>query len=213
MAQPALLFASPETAITSRLPKSQRLKIVAQPSKIASSSENITTQTSVIQAKPMPPEQQSVISMPNLGSKQSFDRTSFHAHRRSANTTGYFARPPVESENEPAKPLPPAEQFAGSIILHVVEILLGHRPPRQIQTWVTPIIYDALVRRANLGKQIQGKAPKCLPPRIRRIHTCFISPTIAEVSVVLFDGNKTRAAALRLEARRQKWHVTALEII
>ncbi|MFP7707446.1 Rv3235 family protein [Trueperella sp. LYQ141] len=103
--------------------------------------------------------------------------------------------------------------FAAALVTQAIEVLLGHRPPRHLQSWLHPEVYDALVRRAGLALRIAGRAAPRQSPRIRRIVVCEPRPRVAEVSLVVFDGLRIRAAAVRLEIRRERWHVTALEII
>lgn len=108
---------------------------------------------------------------------------------------------------------PDPEQEAKILTLHVVDVLNGQRPLRQLRTWLTPAIYQALARRAELGQKLCGGPAKCGAPRIRAIRVFRPRPRIAEACAVVFDGRKTRAAALRLAAQHRHWHIHALEII
>ncbi|AHU90232.1 Rv3235 family protein [Trueperella pyogenes] len=105
------------------------------------------------------------------------------------------------------------DRFAAAVVGQAIEVLMGHRPVRQLQTWLHPDVYDALARRAGLAQRVHGKAEKCRSPRVRRVRVCSPRAGIAEASLVVFDGKRIRAAAVRLEVRRGRWHVTALEII
>lgn len=51
-----------------------------------------------------------------------------------------------------------------------------------------------------------------LRPRVQRIRICRLSARVAEVTVTAHDGVRLRAAALRLEAPRQRWLCTVLEL-
>ncbi|MBM7825879.1 hypothetical protein JOD55_001706 [Arcanobacterium pluranimalium] len=193
-----------ETAITSKLPRSKRHILPTH------TEDKETTLRAVSDLKP----EELTTDTSELSDKYLYDRTAFHSHINDPYTRTYFTPRQQLSVVEPIPDnLPSAGNFAASILLQVIEILLGHRPARQLQTWLTPAIFDSLARRAELGNKIQGKPTKTLSPRILKTHTCQINAHIAEVSAVIHDGRKTRAAALRLEVRRQKWHVTALEII
>ncbi|QJC21322.1 Rv3235 family protein [Arcanobacterium buesumense] len=114
------------------------------------------------------------------------------------------------------RPLPPdlipATAFAARIVGHAIEILLGHRPVRQLQSWLAPGIYRSLVSRTSLNQRLQDPVPQAARPIIRRVHASHPRRRIAEVSVVVHDGFRIRAAALRLEIHRNHWIVTALEI-
>lgn len=116
----------------------------------------------------------------------------------------------------PDQPLPDGiaapDRFAAALTAQAVEVLLGHRPARQLQTWMSPGVFESLTRRAGLGLRIMGRAPATKRPRVRRATVCQPRRRIAEVSLVLHDGLRIRAAAVRLEIRHQHWYVTALEI-
>lgn len=103
-------------------------------------------------------------------------------------------------------------QVVGKILVHAVEILLGHRPCSQLRAWLSPQVFGALSRRAGLAVRINGRAPACSAPRVRHIHVCRPRKRVAEAAVVLHDGQRMRAAAVRLEFFRDRWQVVALEI-
>lgn len=114
-------------------------------------------------------------------------------------------------------PLPPnfpsAVATAHKITQQVIEILNGHRPPRHLQTWMLPNLYQSLVRRAALATRILGGPERTAAPHVRRVRVFHPLPRVAEVAVVVFDGRRIRAVAIRLQARRSQWHVTALEVV
>lgn len=152
-------------------------------------------------------------AIPATPASSTYDRIALHAVSNSKSLTAAF----FEEETPPLipakKPRPNARKFAAQITIQAIEILQGKRPLRQLQTWLNPQVYQALARRASLGMRIFGKAERCPLPRLRRVRACYPRPGIAEVCVIVHDGIKMRAAALRLEARRENWQVTALEII
>ena len=100
----------------------------------------------------------------------------------------------------------------GQIIVHTIEILLGHRPPSHLRNWLNPRVFDALARRAGLAIRIRGKAPRCKPPRVLRVQRCHPNERVVEAAVVVHDGQKVRAAAVRAEFIRGRWRIVALEI-
>ncbi|MGV9184053.1 Rv3235 family protein [Arcanobacterium canis] len=117
---------------------------------------------------------------------------------------------------ELTKPLPenfPAPKIAvAQMIGQCVEVLLGHRPIRQVQNWMTPEVFHSLSRHAGLMKRAGATPTRCLPPRVRRIVLTQPQPRTAECSVALFDGMRIRAASARIEVRRGHWHLVDLEI-
>lgn len=160
--------------------------------------------------RPYPDAQATPLAAPMLDPADvphRFDRTSF--------SSPHIPPAPFGAEVTPdqTRPLAPPDKFAAAFVRQAVEVLLGHRPARQLQTWMHHTVFEALARRAGLAQRINGKVEKCPTPRIKTVVVCKPRDGIAEASLVLFDGHKIRAAAVRLEARRARWHVTALEII
>lgn len=150
-------------------------------------------------------------AMPVVTPRRGYDRTAFASPpiadaKLFINSTENRYLPPPEAAGKP-------ELFAAAIVGRAIEVLLGTRPPRQLQTWMTPPVFQALVRRASLGQRVAGKSPARHCPRVLRARVCHPSPRVAEVALLVNDGVRTRAAAVRLEIRRDHWHVIALDII
>ena len=121
-------------------------------------------------------------------------------------------------------PLPDPTQLCGAVALAAVEALAGARPLAQLARWVTPNVLDQLetryrhlaparARRAATASR-QAKDRGCPIPRalVRSARISRVSATVAEGTVVLYDGERIRAAAVRLEVRRQTWRVSVLQI-
>ena len=122
--------------------------------------------------------------------------------------------------------------LCGSMVLAAVEVLAGRRPLVQLARWVTPQVLDSL-SEAKRPSESNTSTPR--PPRtaarvtvaapgralapvwrgratVRRVHLSRVSATAAEASVVLHDGERVRAAAVRLEVHRNHWRATVLQI-
>jgi hypothetical protein len=109
----------------------------------------------------------------------------------------------------------PAEDpaaWCGSLVRASVEALSGGRPVAQLARWLTGEIYDKLSRRAGLAVRIKGRPSTARPAVIRSVRVCRLSPLVAEAAVVVHDGTRVRAAAVRIEAHRGRWRATALDI-
>ncbi|WP_127131817.1 Rv3235 family protein [Georgenia sp. SYP-B2076] len=111
-----------------------------------------------------------------------------------------------------AEPLPDPAQWAGALVRSAVEALLGLRPPAQLARWLSAELYDSLNRRANLAVRVLGRPAVARRALVRRVHVCEVGPRAVEAAVVVHDGTRVRAAAVRLEVRRGRWQATALEI-
>ncbi|WP_024287688.1 Rv3235 family protein [Cellulomonas sp. KRMCY2] len=135
------------------------------------------------------------------------------------------------------EPLPDPTRLCGSLVLAAVQALGGGRSLAQLQRWVSPEIFDALAERAApaalsgaaSSRAASSRAARTGPagnrtatgtstpravrnPTVRRTHLSWISPTTVEASVVVHDGARVRAAAVRLEVHRGHWRATVLQI-
>lgn len=108
--------------------------------------------------------------------------------------------------------LPDPASWAATLARAAVEVLQGQRPAAQLTRWMDADLWAALNRRALLGVQVAGRPDRPAQVRPRRVHGCAVSATAWEFSVVLQDGDRTRAVALRLEVLRARWCATALSI-
>jgi hypothetical protein len=112
---------------------------------------------------------------------------------------------------DPAGPLPDPTRMCCDMVQAAVEGLRGARPLAQLIRWVTPEVYDGLALRAQLV-QGAGTPPVSGRAGIRRIRVCRIGHATAEATVVVNDGPRVRAVAVRLEGHRGRWRATAMEI-
>jgi hypothetical protein len=116
-------------------------------------------------------------------------------------------------------PVPPAvvpaedpAAWCGAIVRAAVEALTGSRPTAQLGRWLTADLYDELARRAGLTMRIKGRPMVRRQAVVRRVHVCRLGALVAEAAVVVHDGERVRAAAVRVEAHRGRWRATALDI-
>lgn len=122
-----------------------------------------------------------------------------------------------EHDDEPTVPvsvLPDTDPalWAGALVRAAVETLQGVRPPTQLSRVMSPGLYDALARRAGLAVRVLGRPDRAQPARVRLVRVCPIVPGTVEAAVVVHDGARLRAAAVRLRVHRGRWRATALEI-
>jgi hypothetical protein len=100
----------------------------------------------------------------------------------------------------------------------VVEIVNGDRPASQLVRWTSPRVYEELSRRAQIVARAgvhqaglgRGRRP-VVRPAVQNVRTCFINPGVAEVSVHVRYGDRSRAIAARFEHHDTRWICTALE--
>jgi len=96
----------------------------------------------------------------------------------------------------------------------VVEVAGGDRPLTQLLRWTSPRVYAELGRRVRVMAQSRPveQRRRTIRPQVRSVHLCRPVPTVAEVSVHVRHGRRSRAIAARLELRSDRWTCTALRI-
>jgi uncharacterized protein DUF6459 len=109
-----------------------------------------------------------------------------------------------------------AEEWARRFAQAAVEIVGGDRPPSQLLRWTSKSVYADLERRALLVARAGGHVPgqgrvQPVTPRVRSVHTSFVTPDVVEASVHATYGPRSRAVAARFELRKGRWLCTALE--
>lgn len=122
--------------------------------------------------------------------------------------------PRVEPPAAPADRLDP-KQWAARIALATFEVLLGRRPAAQLARHIDQRTAAALATHASAyGRRRQQQrggpvaTPQIASTRIQQPH-----PDAAEVTIVLHDGYRFRAVAMRLTARNTAWICTAFDIV
>lgn len=120
----------------------------------------------------------------------------------------------IDAADEGRGPVPAAEpgRLASTIAQAGVEVLMGRRSVGQLARWLTPGVYDALHDRATLTLRAVGPRSARRAPTVRRARVWRVDEHALEASVVVDDGLRVRAVALRLESHRGSWRATALEI-
>lgn len=121
-----------------------------------------------------------------------------------------YPLPPVRDASPPTE-VADLATVASVLTKAVAEVLLGLRPPGQVQSWLLDEVWQIVRRRAHLGRRTAATSPP-VPVRILRVHPCQLSERACELSVVLHDGRRVRAAALRLTLHRGRWRAAAIRI-
>ncbi|GAA1920431.1 Rv3235 family protein [Nocardioides marmoribigeumensis] len=100
----------------------------------------------------------------------------------------------------------------------LVEVVGGHRPVGQLVRWTSREVFRDLERRTRLVQLAATTDADALPLRstalaqVRSVHVSRPAPSVAEVSVHLRQGRRSRALALRLDRQQERWVCTALEL-
>ena len=106
--------------------------------------------------------------------------------------------------------LPDARPWVTRLAQAIVETTAGLRPPTQLLRWMTPELHAVVSRRAAVAARrgpAQGRRAV-----VRSVHLCEPSDGVVEAAVVVLDGNRVRAMALRMSGVDHRWLVTALQL-
>src|SRR5699024_847372 len=114
--------------------------------------------------------------------------------------------------NGRSRTLPNPGTWCATVARACAEALHGSRPATQLHRWLDVEVYTALQRRARLAARMRPHGVRARAVRVRRVHRCQIRPEVWEASVVLQDGQRVRAAAIRIEAHRGHWRATAIQM-
>ena len=116
----------------------------------------------------------------------------------------------------PSSPEPTEDElrrFTVRFCAAVVEVIAGDRGPAQLLHCTTAEVYDDLVRRGHALARVAGADQRVqrVRPRIRSVHVGCPSPGVAEFSIHVSHGHRSRAVAGRLVWRRGAWLCVALQ--
>lgn len=104
--------------------------------------------------------------------------------------------------------------WAATFAQAVAEVTGGDRPLQQLLRWTSAAVYQDLGRRVQIMAQTRSADQRrsTLRPQVRSVHVCQPEAGVAEVSVHVRYGRRSRAMAARLERRSQHWTCTALTL-
>ena len=139
------------------------------------------------------------------------------------------ADPPDAPLARPVAPVVPidlrarreVEGWAARFAQAAAEIVGGDRPAAQLVRWTSRTVFEDLQYRAAVVARaghhqpgVSGVQP--VRPRVSSVHTYFVTAEIAETSIHLRYGPRSRALAARFEHRpdrtgQPRWLCTALE--
>ena len=118
--------------------------------------------------------------------------------------------------SRPADPGDP-RCFAARLARLTAEVMAGDRAVSQIAPLLSPTVRAVLKRRLRFAKPTpdprQRWRPNCVPIRAPVVVLGRPRPGVVEAGVVLHREERTRAYAMRLELRHNRWCCTALEIV
>jgi Family of unknown function (DUF6459) len=110
--------------------------------------------------------------------------------------------------------LPEVEGWSARLVQAVAEVVAGDRPIGQLIRWTDGTVYAELNRRVRLLglTTTAGTRGSSERAQVRSVHVSTPAPRVAEVAAHVRHGGRSRAVALRLEVRRDRWVCTALQL-
>lgn len=102
--------------------------------------------------------------------------------------------------------LPDVRETAIALTQAVLEAISGRRPATQLVRWLDSSVLRLVAERAATAR------PRQPPLRLRSLRLQLPTPRAAEVAAHLAHGERSAAAALRLEARHNRWLCVSLQL-
>lgn len=115
---------------------------------------------------------------------------------------------------------PDHSRWVAGFVWAALEVAAGRRPIAQLVRWSSDEVRGALRQRRVLALRAHGTPVPVGPagpgsvarPRILSVRSCAPCPGVIESSVIVADGKRIRAVAVRVEEPAGRRQVTALEI-
>lgn len=128
------------------------------------------------------------------------------AHLRAVTRRDDFGPRPTSTVD-----LPEPRGWAGQMALTTHQVVSGLRSPTQLARFVAPPVYESMVRRRATAAR-RHLAP-VRPTRVRAVVASEPRDGVVDASVVLFDGHRAQAVAMRMTGVDGRWLVTELQIV
>ena len=108
---------------------------------------------------------------------------------------------------------PSLDGFATRFAQAVVEVIGGDRGVYQLMRWTTDEVYDDLQRRSSVLQRTSGQDPRRrkLRAQVRSVHLSCPQPDVAEISIHVRHGHRSRAIAARIERIEGRLRCSAIE--
>jgi len=100
------------------------------------------------------------------------------------------------------------------LVQAVSEVLAGDRPISQLVRFTDDAVFTELNRRVRLLGLNTTATTRGAKERsaVRSVRVCMPVDNVAEVAAHVRHGERSRAIALRMEIRRNRWICTAIEL-
>jgi hypothetical protein len=120
-------------------------------------------------------------------------------------------RSPSARRGDAERPEPGA--WVARLVQAVVEVLAGDRPLLQLMRWLDITVYEQLSEHVTKRAGRPSGARPGPVRAVRSVHLCEPRAGVVEAAVVVGNGVRVRAVAVRLEGARGRWRCTRLTIL
>lgn len=117
---------------------------------------------------------------------------------------------PTRPYARPHSPLGDPAPLACTLAKAVMEALHGGTDLLPLARWIAPELREAILRQQSLARRA-GLTPATV--RVLRARVSRPAATSAEVSIVVSDGERSRAMAMRLEDIHGRWRATVIDVL
>ncbi|MDR1151720.1 MAG: Rv3235 family protein [Bifidobacteriaceae bacterium] len=109
---------------------------------------------------------------------------------------------------------PDPARWAARLAVSTAQAARGCRPVSQLHRWVSREILESLQVKAQRVHRInRGREPQRMHIHVRRIRISEPAFGVVEAAVVMDDGRRPYAVAMRLEWRRDRWLASVLHVL
>lgn len=105
--------------------------------------------------------------------------------------------------------IPELQTFCARYVPAVLEVIHGIRPVHQLMRHTSGALLAKINQRVGESVTIQHRKPRSF--RVHKVHVQMLTPAVCEATVLVHDGMRFHAAALRLEFQRNRWMAQAIQ--
>jgi hypothetical protein len=108
---------------------------------------------------------------------------------------------------------PDPAKWSAALAVCAVQATQGLRPPLKLHRWATPTVCESIRLLALAASRRTDSVAAKPRPHARRVRVTTLSPGVLEAAVVINEGDKVHAVAIRLHWRRDVWYATELTLL
>ncbi|MDR1427948.1 MAG: Rv3235 family protein [Bifidobacteriaceae bacterium] len=143
-----------------------------------------------------------------------FEAAVAHVPRHPRQPVARYARPAGVFHQVRPPDAPDPIRWAAKLAISAAQASRGLRPVSQLHRWVSQDVFEAIRANAQRSSRLnRSHTPKRTHLHVRRIRISEPAQGVVEAAVVIDDGHRPRAVAMRLEWRRDRWIANVLDFL